>query len=98
MPADESIYSQALRANIRAELARHEVARNALVPVLHLSKSAVYARMRGERPFTADEIAELAAYLGIAPESFWPAGARPLPRRSGEIVDLGRVRAAKGSA
>ena len=85
MSAIGSIHSQALRANIRAELARQEVDWTDLIPVLKLSRNSVYARMRGDRPFTTDEIAAIAAYLGMPPADLWPAENAPAVRHPGEV-------------
>ncbi|NHI16831.1 helix-turn-helix domain-containing protein [Microbacterium excoecariae] len=53
---------------IKAELARRGHDGLDLVPVLGLSRNAVYSRLRGEKSFTLDELAAIARWLGMEPE------------------------------
>jgi hypothetical protein len=63
--ADDS-YWQRVAAGVRAELARQR--RNALdlVPVLGLSRNAVYSRVNGKTVFKLDEIDKVTQFLGVS--------------------------------
>lgn len=51
---------------IREKLPANTNIANFLINMLHLSKEAVYRRLRGEVPFTLDEVAVMAQTLGIS--------------------------------
>lgn len=60
-----------ISANVRAELSRAGIRQHAVGALLALSQSAVSARLRGETPFRADELALLADRLGVPVARFY---------------------------
>lgn len=56
---------RAVAANVRAELARSGRSGAAAARRLQMSRQAISPRLRGDRAFRAEEIAELAEWLGI---------------------------------
>jgi hypothetical protein len=65
MATELTDFSLRVAGAVRAELARRDLAGDKLIPVLSIGKNAVYARLRGERSFEVEEIAKIAAFLGI---------------------------------
>ncbi len=60
---------------VRAELARQKVSQREAAQKLGMSKQAFSMRMTGERPFRAEELAQLAESLGISVSRFFPEAA-----------------------
>ncbi len=58
-------YTERVTAAVRAELARRGLDRLALAPVMNLERNAVYARFRGEKSFTMNDLSNIAKFLGI---------------------------------
>jgi transcriptional regulator with XRE-family HTH domain len=56
---------------VRAELARRKVSQREAGEMLGMSKQAFSKRMTGSRPFRAQELADLAAALGIPVSRFF---------------------------
>ena len=54
-------------ANVRAELARSEVQQAKVADALRLSRSAINRRMKGEVPFTVDEVFIIADLARTSP-------------------------------
>ena len=54
-------------ANVRAELARSEVQQEKVADALCLSRSAINRRMKGEVPFTVDEVFIIAGLARTSP-------------------------------
>lgn len=50
---------------VKAELARRDLSGHDLVTPLRLGRNAVYARLRGERPFDMKELELIVDFLGI---------------------------------
>ncbi len=50
---------------VKAELARRDLSGHDLVEPLRLGRNAVYARLRGERPFDMKELEVVVDFLGI---------------------------------
>jgi hypothetical protein len=65
--------SSRIRRVVAMLLAAQEMKHEALVPVLGISRSAVYERMNGTRSFTVDDVAALADYFH-APVGMFFAG------------------------
>lgn len=61
---------QTIAAEVRAELARQSVSQAEVGRWLELTKQAVNRRLLAEQPFRAEEIAILAAQLGVPAEQF----------------------------
>jgi transcriptional regulator with XRE-family HTH domain len=58
-------------ANVRAELARHQVTQAAIGKVLELTHTAVSRRLRGVTEFRADELLRIAEHLGVDVSTFY---------------------------
>lgn len=52
--------------NVRAELARRQLSQVALAQAIGLTDLAISRRLRGVVPFRADEMAAVAAFLGVS--------------------------------
>ena len=52
-------------ANVRAEMARRQLSQTALAAHLGLSQAAVSRRLSGHTPFDVNELASVAAWLGV---------------------------------
>lgn len=61
-----SLPSTGIAANVRAELARHDVTQIQIAELLGLTGAAVSRRMRGETPFRDNELARIAEHLGVS--------------------------------
>jgi len=55
-------------ANVRAELGRQSRTRRELAAALRVDEHRIYKRVSGRVPFTADEIAAVAQFLGTTVE------------------------------
>lgn len=64
----QTAFSYHVTQAIKAELARADKDGLDLVEPLRLSRNSVYARLRGDKPFTTEEIAHVAEFLQITPE------------------------------
>lgn len=60
-----SKFSEQVNGAVKAELARRDVTGVELTAPLSLNRNSVYARLRGEMPWNTDELAKVAAFLGI---------------------------------
>lgn len=60
---------------IRVELARRRMSQRALAEATGLSQSYIGRRLTGEMPFTTDDLALVAAALGVSVLSLLPAAA-----------------------
>ncbi|WP_323985935.1 helix-turn-helix domain-containing protein [Microbacterium plantarum] len=65
MATELTDFSLRVAGAVRAELARRNLSREHLIPVLGIGKNAVYARIRGEQSFEVEELAKIAAHLEI---------------------------------
>lgn len=66
MAGTKTLFTEHVAGNVRAELARRKLATVDLIPVLGLTKNAVYARVNGDQPFIIDELDALATFLGVS--------------------------------
>ena len=69
MASTLSEFSLRVIGAIKAELARRNLSGADLIPVLEISRNAVYARLRGEKSFELEEVVKVAAFLGIPVET-----------------------------
>lgn len=67
-------FSQAVAAEVRAEMARQHKSQVALAEVLNVSQPTASRRLQGKQPFDMDELPVIAAWLGVQVEAFIPAG------------------------
>lgn len=65
----------AVAAEVRAALARANVTQSALAAQIRLSPAGLSERLSGARAFTTDDLAEIAAVLGIDPFTFFAGAA-----------------------
>jgi transcriptional regulator with XRE-family HTH domain len=65
----------AIAAEVRAEVARQQKSQREIGEILGLPQPSVQLRLKGERAFRAEELAALAAALGVPVERFFPAPA-----------------------
>lgn len=65
MATDLTAFSLHVAGAVRAELARRNLPGDTLIPVLGIGKNAVYARLRGQKSFEVEDVAKIAAFLGI---------------------------------
>lgn len=54
-----------IAANVRAELARGQHQQQAIAELLGLSRMAIHRRLTGATAFRADELAKIAAHIGV---------------------------------
>jgi len=64
---------EAIAAKVRAAVAEHEKTQREIGEILGLPQSVIQLRLKGERPFRAEELAKLASALGEPVERFFPA-------------------------
>lgn len=69
---------EAIAAKVRGAVAEHEKTQREIGEILGLPQSVVQLRLKGERPFRAEELAKLADGLGVPVESFFPAAPAPI--------------------
>lgn len=67
-----SPFSERVRANVRAELARANLSQTDLAEGLHTTQQAISRRMSGKVPFDTDEIEAIAAFLGVPVSALVP--------------------------
>lgn len=63
---------QHIAAEIRAEVARQRKRQNEMAAILGLTQQGLSLKLNGYRPFTAEELARLAAFLGVSTDQFMP--------------------------
>lgn len=66
---DTNTASRQAGLNVRAEMARKRVSQTALGRHLGMSQAAVSAKLRGQTPFTIDQLASVAALLEVPLET-----------------------------
>lgn len=66
-PPISTTLSEALRENLRAEMARREVSQASLAAALGITQQAYSRRMRGLVPFDVTELDRIASLLGLDP-------------------------------
>lgn len=82
MPANTDTYSPSIVNAVRAEMGRQSKKLNELVKPLGLSWPTVSGRLNGHKPFTLDEIAKIADFLGITVDDIHESA-----RLGGRIAD-----------
>lgn len=68
-------FSRRVAAEVRAELARQRVSQETLCTRIGMSQSTLSRRITGDYPFDTNELAAIAAVLGVPVSKFIPAGA-----------------------
>lgn len=63
---------QHIAAEIRAEVARQRKRQHEMASVLGLTQQGLSLKLNGFRPFTAEELAQLAIFLCVSVEQFMP--------------------------
>lgn len=81
MTSRQSADTSRVAANVRAELARQCRTRRDLAAATGIDEYRVNKRVRGLVPFSADEIAAVARFLGVAVEQLVEPPADQVPRR-----------------
>jgi transcriptional regulator with XRE-family HTH domain len=61
----------AIAAKVRGAVAEHQKTQREIGEILGLPQSVVQLRLKGERPFRAEELAKLADGLGVPIERFF---------------------------
>lgn len=67
--------TETVAAEVRAELARRNISKTDAAAKLGISRTLLWNRLRGESPFTVDELEALAELLGIPAARFLSSGA-----------------------
>lgn len=57
----------------RAELARRNISRTSAAEALGISRTLMWARLRGDKPFTVTELEKLAELMSIPMSTFLPS-------------------------
>lgn len=65
MPNELSSRSSQLAGGIRAEMARKEITVNQVADAIGMPISTLRRSVKGQRPFTIDELDSIAGYLGF---------------------------------
>lgn len=66
---------RAIAAEVRAEIARQCKTQRDVAEVIGVDQGSAGRRLNGERSFRAEELAAVAAWLGVPPAQFMPAPA-----------------------
>lgn len=64
--------SQAVAANVRAEMARSRVSQSAIAKHLGIGQTAVSRRLTGDVAFDVNEVAAIAAFLDVPLATLMP--------------------------
>lgn len=67
-----TVARQAIAAEVRAEVARQQKSQRDIAAILGLPQPSVQLRLKGDRPFRAEELGRLADALGVPVERFYP--------------------------
>jgi transcriptional regulator with XRE-family HTH domain len=73
---DKACVSDAVAAEVRAELARKRISRRDAARQLGWTSQYMHRRASGETPFDAVDLFQLARLLGVKPGVFFPAEVR----------------------
>ena len=68
----EQTTTERTAAVVRAELARRKIRGSEVALLLGLSRTTIWRRLNGEYPFNVDELAAVAAHLGVPVSTFLP--------------------------
>lgn len=68
---------EAIAAKVRAAVAEHAKTQREIGEILGLPQSVIQLRLKGERPFRAEELAKLAEALGVPVEGFFAGATAP---------------------
>lgn len=67
--------TETVAAEVRAELARHNISRTDAAAALGMSRTLLWQRLRGESSFTVAELEALAELIGVPVNQFLPVPA-----------------------
>lgn len=73
LPVSISTPSEAVAAEVRAQLARHRISQAAAAKHLEIGQASMSRRLAGTYPFTVDELYKLADLLNLDPSQLVPA-------------------------
>lgn len=65
-------HRDAIAAEVRAEIARQGKTQREIAAMIDLPQSSLQLRLKGDRPFRAEELTKLAEALGIPADRFLP--------------------------
>lgn len=60
-----------IKQNIEAYVSEHDMTRSALASSIGISRSSLYDKMDGKRPWLLDEIISLASIMGCEEKDIW---------------------------
>lgn len=63
---DKADFDRRFSAEVRAELARSRTSATSLAPLLGVSESTVYRRLKGESGWPLDDAMTIAVHLGVS--------------------------------
>lgn len=66
-----TVAREAIAAKVRGAVAEHQKTQREIGEILGLPQSVVQLRLKGKRPFRAEELAKLAVGLGVPVERFF---------------------------
>jgi predicted XRE-type DNA-binding protein len=64
---------EAIATEVRAEVARQQKSQRDIAAILGIPQPSVQLRLKGERPFRAEELVMLAEAFGVSVDHFVPA-------------------------
>ncbi len=79
----EQTTTEWVAGQIRAILAQRQLSRRWLAQQLDIPLTTLSRTLRGDRPFTVDELTAVAKVLKVHPASLFPAEVAPVPATSG---------------
>lgn len=71
-------YRDAIAAEVRAEIARQGKSQREIAAMIDVAQPSLQLRLKGDRPFRAEELVKLAEALGVPADRFLPAAPAPL--------------------
>lgn len=66
-----SMIASNIKQNIEAYVSEHDMTRGALASRIGISRSSLYDKMDGKRPWLLDEIIALASVMGCEEKDIW---------------------------
>lgn len=67
----DSTITAVIKQNIEAYVSEHNMTRGALASSIGISRSSLYDKMDGKRPWLLDEIISLASVMGCEEKDIW---------------------------
>jgi DNA-binding XRE family transcriptional regulator len=69
----EANITAVIKQNIERYVSEHDMTRGALASRIGISRSSLYEKMDGKRPWLLDEIISLASLMGCEEKELWTA-------------------------